>query len=58
VSRTVEFSLGPAELRYWNEATRGYVLDITTFDVWVGGDSTSGLSASFSTLSEEPSDKG
>ena len=31
---------GPAELRYWNAATRDWVIDASTFDVWVGGDST------------------
>ena len=27
---------GPAELRYWNAAARDWVLDASTFDVWVG----------------------
>ena len=35
-SRTVRFTLGPDELRYWNAAARDWVLDATTFDVWVG----------------------
>jgi beta-glucosidase len=37
---TVAFALGPAELRHWNAAARDWVIDATTFDVWVGGDST------------------
>ena len=39
--------LGPAELRYWNAAARDWVIDASTFDVWVGGDSTAELSTTF-----------
>jgi beta-glucosidase len=46
-SRTVDFTVGPEELRYWNAATRDFVLDAATFDVWVGGDSTAELAVSF-----------
>ena len=46
-SRTLEFPLGPAQRRYWNAAARDWVLDASTFDVWVGGDSTADLSTSF-----------
>ena len=46
-TRTVRFTLGPAELRYWNAAARDWVLDASTFDVWVGGDSTAELTATF-----------
>ena len=46
-SRTLTFPLGPAELRYWNAAVRDWVLDASTFDVWVGGDSTAELTATF-----------
>jgi beta-glucosidase len=46
-SRTVEFTLGPAELRHWNAAARDWVIDETTFDVWAGGDSTAGLTTTF-----------
>jgi beta-glucosidase len=46
-TRTVEFTLGPAELRYWNAAARDWVLDAATFDVWVGGDSTAELTTTF-----------
>ncbi len=48
-SQTLRFTLGPAELRYWSSAARDYVLEASTFDVWVGGDSTASLGASFST---------
>jgi beta-glucosidase len=46
-SRTVRFTLGPAERRYWNAAARGWVLDASTFDLWVGGDSAAELTATF-----------
>ncbi|HJY25300.1 MAG TPA: fibronectin type III-like domain-contianing protein, partial [Actinomycetes bacterium] len=48
-SRTVQFTIGPSERRYWNAALRDYVLDASTFDVWVGGDSTAQLTTSFTT---------
>jgi len=48
-SRTVDFTVGPDELRYWNAAVRDVVLDASTFDVWVGGDSTAELGATFTT---------
>jgi beta-glucosidase len=46
-SRTVTFALGLAELRYWNAAARDWVIDASTFDVWVGGDSTAEVSTTF-----------
>jgi beta-glucosidase len=42
-SRRLTFDLGPDHLRYWNAAARDWVLDATTFDVLVGGDSTAEL---------------
>ena len=41
------FTLGGAELRYWNAAARDWVIDTSTYDVWVGGDSTAELTATF-----------
>jgi beta-glucosidase len=46
-SRTVEFTLGPDELGYWNAATHDWVLDAATFDAWVGGDSNARLATTF-----------
>jgi beta-glucosidase len=46
-SRTLRFALGPHERRYWNAAVRDWVLDPSTFDVWVGGDSTAQLTTTF-----------
>jgi beta-glucosidase len=39
-TRTVSFIIGPEELRYWNVQTRSWLVESSTFDVWVGGDST------------------
>ena len=46
-SRSLSFELGPRELRYWNAAARDWVNDPSTFDVWVGGDSTAELTTTF-----------
>ena len=44
-TRNVTFTVGPDQLRYWSAATRGYVQDVTTIDLGIGGDSTVALSA-------------
>jgi beta-glucosidase len=46
-SQTLHFPLGPDELRYWNAATRDWVIDTTTIDVFVGGDSTAAQTVNF-----------
>ena len=46
-TRTLKFSIGPNERTYWNATAKGWVLDASTFDVWVGPDSTATLSSSF-----------
>ena len=46
-TRSLAFRLGPEERRYWNAAVRDWVMDATTFDVWVGGDSATQSSATF-----------
>jgi beta-glucosidase len=46
-SRRVEFTIGPDQRRYWSTTARDWVLDDAAFDVWVGGDSTAELAASF-----------
>ena len=45
--RRGRLTVGPAERRYWNAAVTDWVLDTSTFDVWVGGASTATLTASF-----------
>jgi beta-glucosidase len=44
---SVSFRVGPRELRYWNATVRDWVVDASTVDVWVGGDSTAPLGATF-----------
>ena len=46
-TRTVRFALGRPELRYWNAAARDWVIDASTFDVWVGGSSAADRSTTF-----------
>ncbi len=46
-SRTLRFPVGPEHRRYWNAAVRDFVLEPSTFDVWVGGDSTATLGTTF-----------
>ncbi|HEX7874623.1 MAG TPA: beta-glucosidase BglX [Sphingobium sp.] len=48
--RRLTFRLGPDELRYWNSAVRDWVIDSSTFDVGVGGDSTVPLNGHFATV--------
>lgn len=45
--KTVRFTLGPDALRYWSAATRGWVNEASTFDVWIGTDSKATLTATF-----------
>ena len=45
--KTVHFSLGNDELTYWSTATKSWVEEPATFDVWVGADSTAQLHANF-----------
>ncbi len=46
-TRTVTFPVGPAERRFWSAAHRDWVLDESTFDVWVGASSAADLTATF-----------
>ncbi|MEO7370723.1 MAG: glycoside hydrolase family 3 C-terminal domain-containing protein, partial [Ilumatobacteraceae bacterium] len=46
-SRALQFAVGPDERRYWNAAAKDWVTDASMFDVWVGGDSTAQLTATF-----------
>jgi beta-glucosidase len=50
-TRTLQFRIGPNERQYWNAAAKGWVLDASTFDVWVGPDSTATLATSFQVTS-------
>ncbi|WP_461188582.1 glycoside hydrolase family 3 N-terminal domain-containing protein [Arthrobacter sp. Z4-13] len=53
--RTVTFDLGPTELSYWSAATRERVQEATTFDIWVGGDSTAELATTLTITSKQES---
>jgi beta-glucosidase len=46
-THTVEFRLGPDKLRYWHPLEHTWVIDAASFDVWVGGDATAALGATF-----------
>jgi beta-glucosidase len=46
-SSTLSFPLGPDERRYWSTTNRDWVVEPSTFDVWVGGDSTAQLTTTF-----------
>jgi beta-glucosidase len=45
--KTVRFTLGKTELTYWSSATRSWVQEPATFDVWAGGDLTATLQTQF-----------
>jgi beta-glucosidase len=45
--KTISFTLGPDELRYWSTARGGWTQDASPFDVWVGGNSEATLHAEF-----------
>jgi beta-glucosidase len=46
-TRTLHFEIPPSARQYWSAAEGTYVLDESTFDVWVGGASTASLHAAF-----------
>jgi beta-glucosidase len=46
-TRRISFHIGPNELRYWNAARHDWVIDSSTFDVAVGGDSTAKFGSTF-----------
>ena len=46
--KTLQFSLGRDELEYWSTAKKAWVEEPSSFDVWVGPDSTTTFRSSFS----------
>jgi beta-glucosidase len=46
-TRTLHFAVPAAARRYWSAADGAYVLDASTFDMWVGGASSATLHAEF-----------
>jgi beta-glucosidase len=46
-TRTLRFEVPASARRYWSATDKAYVLDRSTFDVWVGSDCTATLGAEF-----------
>jgi beta-glucosidase len=44
-TKSLAFSLGKEELKYWNPQTKQWVEEASEFDVWAGDDSTASLHA-------------
>jgi beta-glucosidase len=51
-SRTLSFPIGPDERRYWNAAVRDWVADASTFDIWVGTDSSAPLTTTIEIIQD------
>jgi beta-glucosidase len=45
--RSIRFEVPASARRYWSSADKAYVLDQSTFDLWVGGDCTATLGTEF-----------
>lgn len=45
--KTLHFSVGKDELSYWSTAKKSWVQELSTFDIWLGPDSTASLHATF-----------
>jgi len=43
----IQFEVGPEERRYWSAAVRDWILEPSTFDVWIGGSSVARLGGGF-----------
>ena len=46
-SRQVQFTLDESNVRYWNTALRGWVIDPGTFDVWIGNSALANQGTTF-----------
>jgi len=49
-TRTVDFQLGPEELRYWSTNAAAWIQDAAAFDLWIGSDSLATLHAEFEVI--------
>lgn len=47
---TVKLTLAKEDLTYWSSATKTWIQDASTFDVWSGGDSTAELHSTFAVV--------
>jgi beta-glucosidase len=45
--KTIRFSLGPEELKFWSPQAKAWVVEPEEFDVWVGGDSRASSHSEF-----------
>jgi len=45
--KTVRFSLGQDELKFWSPQTKAWIVEPEEFDVWAGGDSKAALHSEF-----------
>jgi beta-glucosidase len=52
-TKTVTFTLGPAELGYWSTNAGKWVQDAEAFDIWVGNDSLATLHADLRVVGQE-----
>jgi beta-glucosidase len=48
--KTLHFSVGKDELSYWSTAKKSWVQELSTFDIWLGPDSTASLHATFTVI--------
>jgi len=46
-TKTVNFKLGPDELRYWSTNAGQWIQEAAEFDIWVGSDSQAALHTNF-----------
>jgi beta-glucosidase len=45
--KTLHFAVGKEELTYWSSAKKSWTQEPSTFDIWLGSDSTASLHATF-----------
>lgn len=50
IESAAHLTLSRAELQYWSQATRSWVLESESFDVWVSGDSHATLQGTFTIM--------
>jgi len=48
--KTVRFTLGPDELKYWSTSQRRWLVEPSDFDVWIGSDSEARLHGEFKVI--------
>jgi beta-glucosidase len=56
--RTVSFDLDETSIQYWSSATKGWMIDPGTFDLWVGASSNADSHATFTAGGEPRAGRG